>query len=248
MNVGDDTHVASDTNVTNPDMDPRGVGDASAAPPPQATPTRSWSMPSITRNQVDEFGRGVARAVARLSALLAELARYGARVATAMWRAIEAVPVTVRVLFVLAFLMLLGLAGSIALSGTAGLLCAIVVVPASSVAVGAIGHRWFTRNSAEGPAVQAQSAEPSELQRSVAYVDNKLTLALNAFGTERHQQAVIALFQAKTAVELALGTEQGMAGHIDEPVSVDDYGLRPRIRPGQVAKSLTPESNSRAAS
>ncbi len=236
----------------NQDKDPLAVGDAAAASPPQAepaaTPTRARSMPSINRSQVDEFGRGVARAVAGLGAALAELARYGSRVAAGMWRAIGAVPVALRVLFVLAFLMPVGIVGSIALSGTAGLLCAIVVVPVSSVVVGALGHRWFTRNSAEGTAVQAHSAEPSELQRSIAYVDTKLTLALNSFGTERHQQAVIALFQAKTAVELALGTEQGIAGHIDEPVSVDDYGLRPRIQPGQVSKSLTPESNSRAAS
>lgn len=236
----------------NQDKDPLAVGDASAASPPQATPaatpTRSWSMSTISRNQVDEFGRAVARAVAGLGATLAETARYGARVAAAMWRAIGAVPVALRVLVVLALLVLLGVVGSIALSGTAGLMCAIVVVPVSSVAVGALGHRWFTRNGAERPAVQPHSAEPSELQRSIVYVDTKLTLALNSFGTERHQQAVIALFQAKTATELALGTEHGAAEHIDEPVSVDDYGLRPRIQPGQISKSLTPESASRAAS
>lgn len=205
-------------------------------------------MPSISRNQVDEFGRGVAKAVAGMGAALAQVARYGARGASAMWRAIAAVPVALRMLYVLAVVALLGTVGSIALSGTAGLLCAIVVVPVSSVAVGALGHRWLTSDSAEGPAVQTHSAEPSELQRSMVYVDTKLTSALNSFGTERHQQAVIALFQAKTAVELALGTEQGMTGHIDEPVSVEDYGLRPRIQPGQLAKSPTPESTSRAAS
>ncbi|MDA2892640.1 hypothetical protein PDG61_17095 [Mycolicibacterium sp. BiH015] len=242
--------MVSDADVTNNDSGPLAVGDSSAASPPQATPaatcTRSWSP--ISRNQVDEVRRTMARAVAGVGTALAVVARHGARSATAMWRGIDAVPVALRKLYVLAVLMLLGIVGSLAASGTAGLVCAIVVVPVSSVAAGAVGHRWFTRNSAERPAVQADSAELSELQRSMGYVDTKLALALNSFGTERHQQAVIALFQAKTAVELALGTEQSMAGHIDEPVSLDDYGLRPRIRPGQHSNSLTPESTSRAAS
>jgi hypothetical protein len=57
---------------------------------------------------------------------------------------------------------------------------------------------------------------------------------------------VIALFQAKTAVELTLGTEQDTAGHIDEPVPLEDYGLRPRIQAG--TGSTLSESNSLAAS
>ncbi|PRC46585.1 hypothetical protein C6A85_89335, partial [Mycobacterium sp. ITM-2017-0098] len=135
---------------------------------------------------------------------------------------------------------------SIALSGTIGLMCAVVVVPVCSIAVGALGHRWYGRPADARTDVTDKPAAASDLQRSVVYVDKKLTVALNAFGSERHQQAVIALFQAKTALELALGTEQDAADHIDEPVSVDDYGLRPRIRAG--SGSSVSESTSLAAS
>lgn len=246
--------MVSDANGIDENTGSASAGDAPAAPGSQATSTatqtRSWSMPKapVSRKQVDEFGRAATKVVGSLARALAEVARYGARVVTAMWRAIDEVPVALRVLFVLAVVMLLGIAGSIALPGTAGLLCAIVAVPVSSVAVGALGHRWVARNGTQHPAAPARSAQPSELARSIVYVDRKLTLALNSFGSERHQQAVIALFQAKTAVELALGTEQDIATHIDEPVSVDDYGLRPRIRAGQSSTSAPPEDTSLAAS
>ena len=71
----------------------------------------------------------------------------------------------------------------------------------------------------------------------MGYVDRKLTLALNSLGSERHQQAVIALFQAKTAVELALGTEQDDSEREAEPVHVDAYRLRPRIQAGSAVAS-----------
>jgi len=52
--------------------------------------------------------------------------------------------------------------------------------------------------------------------------------------------------EAKTAVELTLGTEQDAASYIDVPLRADDYGLRPRIQAGPT--SALRESNSRAAS
>jgi hypothetical protein len=199
----------------------------------------------ITRKHVDDAGRAVANVVAGLAKAVVNVARYGARVVRHIGRAIDAVPPALQLLFAVALLMLLGVVGSIAFSGTPGLVCTVVVVPVSAIAVGALGHRWYGRDQ-EGADVRGPVAETSELERSVAYVDRKLTLALNSFGSERHQQAVIALFQAKTAVELALGTEQSTDGHIDEPVSVADYGLRPRIQAG--SKTTLPESNSLAAS
>lgn len=250
--IGDDTGVVADADVTKEDEPSGAAGEASKVAEPQATPAAkaSWSMPKapVSRDQVDEFGRNAAKAVGGVVKALAAVARHGARAAAVMWRAIGDVPVALRALFVLAFLMLLGIVGSIALSGTAGLLCAIVVVPVSSIAVGALGHRWLAKGGAEHRAVRAREAEPSELARSIVYVDKKLTVALNSFGSERHQQAVVALFQAKTAVELALGTEGETASHINEAVPIDVYGMRPRIQAGAASKSLTSEPTSAAAS
>ena len=58
---------------------------------------------------------------------------------------------------------------------------------------------------------------------------------------------MIALFQAKTAVELTLGTEQDTASHVDALLAVDDHDSRPRIRAGSAAKTLR-ENTSLAAS
>lgn len=135
-----------------------------------------------------------------------------------------------------------GIVGSIAATGTLALICSVVVVPVCSIALGALGYRWFGK----APAQPAPAG--SDLSRSVVYVDKKLTLALNSLGSERHQQALIALFQAKTAIELALGTEQDDADRDNAPVQVDAYRLRPRIQDGSSAKAAMPESNSLAAS
>lgn len=262
---GDDTGVVADTDVINEDpaaeaADPRpdaptaaeaaptAAEGAAPAPERPAAQRRAWSMPKapVSRTQVDAFGRTAAKATvttaSAIATAIAGIARFAARVVTQIWRAIEAVPAALQVLAVVAILMLLGIVGSIAATGTLALICSVVVVPVCSIALGALGYRWFGK----APAQPAPAG--SDLSRSVVYVDKKLTLALNSLGSERHQQALIALFQAKTAVELALGTEQDDADRDNAPVQVDAYRLRPRIQDGSSAKAAMPESNSLAAS
>lgn len=183
--------------------------------------------PPVTRQQVDRLGRVAATAGAGVAAVVADLARAGGRGVKQAWQAMGAVPPTLRHLAVLGVLTLMGIVGSIALTDTRKLFCAIVIVPVCSVAFGVLAHRWVSRNG-EDVAPRADVRGDDELARSVAYVDKKLTLALNAFGTERHQQAVLALVQAKTAVELALGSD----GDSGAPVAVDDLRRRPRIQVG----------------
>ncbi|MEX7473294.1 hypothetical protein AB4Z39_26710 [Mycobacterium adipatum] len=238
--------MVAETNVinVNPSVEPETPAEAATAadtaPPAPARPAgrqRSWSMPKspISRTQVDEFGRTAAKtsrtAATAATRAIAGGARFIARALAQIGRAIEAVPAALQLLAVLAMTMLVGVVGAIAATGTLGLICSVVVVPVSAIALGALGHRWFTRNAA------APAAAESELSRSVGYVDRKLTLALNSLGSERHQQAVIALFQAKTAVELALGTEQDDSEREAEPVHVDAYRLRPRIQAGSAVAS-----------
>lgn len=214
----------------------------------------------LNKQQVDQIGRTVAgaitttasalaKAVAALAKAVAAVARYIARVATQIWRAFEAVPAALQLMFAVAILMLAGIVGTIALSGTAGVMCAVVLVPVTAITLGALGQRWYAGTRvAPARGIENPADESSDLARSVLYVDKKLTLALSSLGTNRHQQAVIALFQAKTAVDLALGTEQDEDEPANAPVHVEAYRLRPRIQAGAVAKSTLPESNSLAAS
>ena len=202
----------------------------------------------LTRQHADEVGRVALRVGKSGASFIVGVARYTAGVVRHLVRAVEAVPSAVRVLTLTGVIMLLGIVGAIALQNPLGLACVVVVVPVSSVVLGALGHRWFSGQGIAGTRAPAAGIPETELQRSVQYVDKKLTFALNAFGAERHQHAMIALFQAKTAVELTLGTEQDEASHIDALLSIDDHNARPRIRAGSAAKSLLRENNSLAAS
>ncbi|BBY28566.1 hypothetical protein [Mycolicibacterium sediminis] len=231
------------TQVETPDEQPDTSTAGKQAPETAAAaaPGRSWSMPKapVDRKQVDDFGRkiggGLITVGTSIARAVAGLLRFGARTVARAWRAIEGVPAAVRTLAVAAGLVLVGVAGSVALAGAPGLICAIVVVPTCSVVLGALGHRWLSGHglaASSATAPQTTARETADLERSVTYVDKKLTVALNSLGSDRHQQAVIALFQAKTAVELALGTEQDAETRDDAPVHVDAHRLRPRIQPG----------------
>ncbi|CAN5337384.1 hypothetical protein BH09ACT7_BH09ACT7_57610 [soil metagenome] len=221
-----------------------------ATPPPQP---RAWPKPKapVTRKQADELGRVAVKAVTGVANVIAGVARYGARTVKSICRAIAAVPPALQLFGAAGALLLLGIVGSIALHNSLGLTCIVVVVPVCSIVIGALGHRWYSRlenHQAQPTTTRATEPSTSDLQRSVEYVDKKLAVALTSFGTERHQQAVIALFQAKTAVELTLGTEQDTADFVDLPLRAGDYGLRPRIQVGSGSKSPLRESNSLAAS
>jgi hypothetical protein len=201
----------------------------------------------VSRTQADKLGRTALDAMANIARFIGGVARYGARVITQLWRAIEAVPPALKLFAVAGLLMLLGIVGAITLDNGLGLICTVVVIPVCSMTLGALGHRWY--NGLGHQRTETPAAEPatSDLQRAVEYVDKKLAVALNSFGTEHHQQAVIALFQAKTAVELTLGTEGDTASY-GVPLPTDEQNLRPRIRVGSASKSLLRESNSLAAS
>lgn len=227
----DDTDVAIDANVTSDQPTP-----PTAEPVADKPQQRVWSLPKspVSREQADEAGRVALNAAKGGARLLAGAARFGAGVARKLVLAIESVPPTVRVLALMGILMLTGIVGAITLPGPLGLACIVVVVPVCSIALGALGHRWYSGLGGRTEGF-ASAVSDSDLQRSVEYVDKKLTFALNAFGAERQQHAMIALFQAKTAVELTLGTEQDVPGHVEALLSIDD--ARPRIRAGSLAAS-----------
>jgi len=205
----------------------------------------------ITRQQADQIGRIALKAITGIVGFAAGVARYGGRVVRQVRRVLEAVPPALKLFFVAGVLMLFGVVGAIALHNSLGLVCTVVVIPVCGAILGALGHRWYSGLDIEATRpTESQTAEPAtpDLQRSVQYVDKKLALALTSFGAEHHQQAMIALFQAKTAVELTLGSEQDTASYVDVSLRADDYGLRPRIRAGTGSTSVLREGNSLAAS
>lgn len=213
---------------------------------PAPSQQKVWVMPKtpVTRKHADKMGRIAVDAASSIARAVAVVARFAGRNVTRLWRALEAVPPALLLFLVAGLLLLLGLVGAIALQNTLGLICTVVVIPVSALVLGAMGQRWYSGLGAPQASRETAPAT-SELHRSVEYIDKKLATALTTFGTERHQQAVIALFQAKTAVELTLGTEQDGAELVGVSLPEDS---RPRIRVGSTSKTMLRESNSLAAS
>ena len=234
-------------------VDVADVTNGNRAPEAPAEPTdpqqRVWSMPQApaSRSRTDEMSRVALQAATASARFVAGAARHGARILREIGRTIASVPPALQLFAAAGVAMLVGVVGSIALPAPLGLICTVVVVPVCSVTLGALGHRWYSRLAIQTDQ-RAVAPATSDLQRSVEYVDKKLAVALTSLGSDRHQQAVIALFQAKTAVELTLGTEQDSANYVDVPRPADDHTLRPRIRLGSASKSPLRESNSLAAS
>lgn len=251
--IGDDTNVTADVDdadvkddVTTESSPPA----ASPVEPDTVSPARTRSRPKspLTRQHAEQAGRYAVAAATGVARAITGLARFGAHAVGQVGAVMREIPPTLRMLFVFGVLTLLAMAGSLTLAGTPGLVCAVVLVPICSITLGALGHRWFAGAGAEPESGSRVSrAETAELERSMVYADKKLSMALNSLGSDRHQHAVIALFQAKTAVELALGTENDDDRQA-APIPVDAYRVRPRIQAGSLTKADAPESDSLAAS
>jgi hypothetical protein len=219
---------------------------AAAPPVPPPVQPRTWSMPTVeaTRKYTDDFGRIASTFGASVAAYARRIGAVCGRVASFCWQLLREVPPALQLLGALGILTVLGIVGSVALDNSFGRTCAVVFVPILSVAFGAIAHRTYggaggeraPRKDIKKNASKTTGAT-ADLQRSVEYVDSKLAFALNALGTERQQQAVIALIQAKTATELSFTTAT-------ESV---ESGPRPRIKDGGAAKTFSAESISAAA-
>lgn len=208
---------------------------------PQA-PTTQQHAPG-KHSPVAHFARTTCTSISRLAV---DVARYAGRALRLGWRAFEAVSPAMKLLTVAGTMTLLGVVGAISFNNALGVLCIVLIVPVCAGVLGALGYHTYHRGSA-APAGKP-SVDAADLQRSVEYVDRKLGLALNSLGTEHHQQAVIALFQAKTAVELTLGTEQDAVSYLDLSLRADDYGSLARIHGGAGSASPLREGNSLAAS
>ncbi|MCV7227943.1 hypothetical protein [Mycolicibacterium komossense] len=228
-----DTGVIDDKPTTEADQVEAPQVEQVTVSEPQTAPRRGWSMPKVTRQQTDEVARAARRVGSGIAKLLRRIGTMCAAVAGFGWQLIRQVPPALQLLGALGLCTLLSIAGSVALDDALGKTCAVVFVPGFALALGVVAHHWYLSLSTEDRTLKSgSSSAPLELRRSVEYVDSKLAFALNALGTDRQQQAVIALIQAKTATELSFGPGQ-------EPVRPS---LRPRIRAGGLTKAQPRES------
>lgn len=169
-----------------------------AAPEPNREPARA-AQPRSAGTWVHT----VSHQGARVSAKLAPIARQaGDRVAAAS-------PTTL-LLGLLGLLAALSIVASVSSSGSLGVTSAVLFVPALSAAIGAIAMRSVAERRDRRlvrEAAQREATQLRHLEHTLDYVDAKLTAALTQFNSDRRNDAVIAMFQAKAATELYRGPE-----------------------------------------
>lgn len=185
------------------------------APAPQAAPTPA--------PQPAAWHHTVARQAATVSSKLSPLARQaGDRVAAAS-------PMTLLV-SLLGVLAVLSVVASVSYDNSLGVASAVLFVPALSAAIGALAMRCaLARQSAQTVREDArqEATEQRHLEHTLDYVDDKLTAALTQFGSDRHNDAVVAMFQAKAATELYRGAPARPASGPDRT----DYTLADFLAP-----------------
>ncbi len=185
---------------------------ASDHPEPETQHTAAPPQPPPGSSAPD-WRRSVAAASSKL-AFMADRAGEAVAGASAMTLA----------LVTLGSLLALSVIASLASQDALGIASAVLFVPVLSAGVGALGMRCFDIRRADR-ALHGESrrdmSSMDNLERSLGYVDAKLTTALGQFGTERHNDAVIAMFQAKAVTELYLPPE-------------DEAGAAVELLPSQV--------------
>lgn len=209
---------------------------ATVPPVPAAEPVpRQAPTVRARRDYADEFGRFAIKVGSALATIGSALIAFGAaigkavvRIATLGWHIVAEIPPALRLLGALGLSALVSIVGSVTLDSALGTTFAVVLVPCFSLALGVVAHKWYAGlRQDHGTDTDSAPRSTGEIERSVEFVDTKLAYALNSLGTERHQQAVIALIQAKTATELYMATAK-------EPIQP----ARPRIRDGGASKAL----------
>lgn len=210
-----------------------GVGQPPGLPWPPPLAPRS---PKAARKKIDwqahfatwqtRLGNGLThlgRALSHFGGWLTALGRWLVRLS-------EVRPSPLQTLAILGGFAVLSVFGALAFPRNAfGQACVIAFVPGLCVALGILGNRWYAKQSLDQHTARAtQNAihATAHLQRSVRYVDDRLSAAQSHLENGRNDTGLIEVVRAKTAAELSLGTAEQAArqwesvvGQMAAPVS-----------------------------
>ncbi|MGV0836150.1 hypothetical protein [Mycolicibacterium thermoresistibile] len=168
------------------------------------------------------WGQTARRQAATVSAKLTPLARQaGDRVAAAS-------PLTL-LGALLGVLTTLSIITALSSDTSLGVTSTVLFVPALSAMLGALAMRSVVARRAEQAVredARQDAAEVRQLEHTLDYIDSKLDAALTQFGSDRHNDAVVAMFQAKAATELYRG---GAGSRQDAPAT--HYALAEFLAP-----------------
>lgn len=213
------------------DVPPMAPADDASTTSTQVPPGREWRR--AVAHSSRQLSRTMARQAAAVSSTLAPVVRgAGDRMAAAS-------PTTL-LLVLLATLVTSSILAALTIEGGVGVTVTVLFIPVLSAAFGATAVRCIEerRQSQEQREHDRQDARArDQIERTLDYVDIKLTTALTQFGTERHNEAVIGMFQAKAATELYLGTASRPEPRPAQQSEPEDVDLVTQYR---LAEFLTP--------
>ncbi|AGC64178.1 MULTISPECIES: hypothetical protein [Mycobacterium ulcerans group] len=222
--------------------------------PPPADEARPESVPAAdapaatpaTSRPKQQWGHTLAQQAATVSAKLSPVVRRaGDRVAAAS-------PTTL-LLALLSVLLASSIVAALTFKGSLGVASIVVFIPMLSAAIGATTMRFLAdrrKSQAQRENAREETRALHQIEYTLDYVDAKLTTALTQFGTDRHNEAVIGMFQAKAATELYLGqaprserrsSPEAAPEHID---LVSQYGLDELLTPRGIGSQSAPAATS----
>ncbi len=147
---------------------------------------------------------------------------------------------TTLLLALLSVLAASSVVAALAFDSSLGVAATVLFIPTLSAAIGAITMRCLDdrrKSQAQREDSREQTRALHQAEHTLDYIDAKLTTALTQFGTERHNEAVIGMFQAKAATELYRGTAHAperASSPEAEPETIDlvsQYGLAELLTP-----------------
>ncbi len=212
---------------------------AAAAETQQAPNSAASQIPPTTpptappRPAAPSWRQTAARQASTVSSKLSPLVRQaGDRVAAASAMTLLSA--------LLAVLTTLSIIAALSSDASLGVTSTVLFVPALSAALGALAMRRLVARrdeQAEREDARQDATELRQLEHTLRYVDGKLTAALTRFGTDQHNDAVVAMFQAKAATELLLDSDD--APHQDSTESrypLADFLAPAALRAGDSAE------------
>lgn len=223
---------------------------ADATQPDTELATQVPEAAAATVGPKHQWRRNVGRQAATVRTKLAPvLRRAGDRVAAAS-------PTTL-LLALLSVSTASSIVAALTFDSSLGVAATVLFIPTLSAAFGAITMRSLedrrtSQEQRENAREEARALRQTE--HTLAYIDAKLATALTQFGTERHNDAVIGMFQAKAATELYLGTvhqpERSSSPEAEPEIDVvSQYGLAELLTPRRVDSQAgsAPTSNRSSA-
>ena len=226
---------------TEHEPEPKAADEAPAAPTPSATSAQTTRAALAAATA--QATRTALAASATLAASIASAAPKAAPVAKRWLTHLrEFRPSPMMTLAILGGLAGLSVVGGLAFPNSViGQACAIVLVPGLCIAVGIAASRWYSKHAPDHhsvTAIRTPDYPTPQLDRSVRFVDDRLSAAQVHLQNGHTLGVLIEIVRAKTATELAMGTEQqpsypempGSASSEQAPRAFDDDDqMRPRI-------------------